>query len=63
MKFSSHSSELSDRAYDALEFLRNAYMSGMLAEIENMEDVFGALDISQNLAYANQRLKSYHIED
>lgn len=62
MKFEPHYSGKSDRAYEALEFLRDAYERGLIGEIENMDDVLDALDIAQDLEYAHQRLDQYHIE-
>ena len=49
-------------AYEALQFITEAYKKGKLDEIENMEDVLDALDISGDLEYALQRLKEFHIE-
>ena len=63
MKFITNSHDAADRAYDALLFLRNAYDAGKIGEIENMEDVFDALDISGELELAQKRLKQYHIDD
>ena len=48
-------------AADALRFLRVAYEENKLAEIENMEDVLQALDISQDLEYAISKLKELSI--
>ena len=54
--------DLVDDAFEAMQFLRNAYESGRLNEIENMEDVLDALDISIDLEQALQRLKELHIK-
>lgn len=53
---------LVDDAFEALQFLRDAYENNRLNEIENMDDVLDALDISGDLEYALQRLKDFHIE-
>lgn len=53
---------LVDDAFEALQFLRDAYENNRLNEIENMDDVLDALDISGDLEYALQRLKEFHIE-
>ena len=62
MKFEPHYISKADLAFRALEFLRDAYERGLIGEIENMDDVFDALDIAQDLEYAHQRLDQYHIE-
>lgn len=63
MKFKTRScSSNADKAYKALEFLREAYSEGKLNDIENMKDVFDALDISEDLEFAYRRLRDYHID-
>ena len=62
MKFEGTKYDRVESAYLALEFLRQAYEENKIGEIENMEDVFDALDISGALAYAYERLACYHID-
>ena len=64
MKFNTNRTykSLVDDAFEALLFLRDAYENNKLNEIENMDEVLNALDISGELAYALQRLKDFHIE-
>ena len=49
-------------AADAINFLREAFESGKLNEIENFDELIEALDISGELEYAHQRLKDYNID-
>lgn len=62
MIFKSKCSGASDKAFEALGFLRKMVREGRLNEITNMEDVIEALDISQDLENANRKLKEYHID-
>ncbi len=50
-----------DDASEALEFLRKAHKEGRLSEIQNMEQVLDALDISQDLEFARSALSDNHI--
>lgn len=63
MFFQKDRSDKVGEAYSALEFLREAYQAGRLDQIENMEDVLEALDISQDLEHAKERLRDFHIEE
>ena len=62
MKFITHCSSASDRAYEALEFLKEAYANKKLNDIENMEEVFEVLDIALLLEEKENKLKEFHIE-
>ena len=62
MRFLPRSSSSSDRAYEALEFLRNAYEQGKIAKIENMDGLLDALDIAQELEYAKNKLKDFNLD-
>ncbi len=62
MKFEIICSSKTDKAYFALEFLREAYMANKLNEIENIDYVFDCLDISTDLEYAQQKLEEFHID-
>ena len=61
MKFDYNVSYKPDLAFYALEFLSEAYESGTIIDIENMEDVLDALDISQDLEYLEQIIKDNYI--
>lgn len=61
MVFKEISTNKIDRAHFALEFLRKAHKESKLNEIENMDEVLDALDISQDLEAANQKLHEFHI--
>ena len=50
-------------AYDAWLFLAKAYEEGTIGQIENMDDVLEALDISQQLESAQILLKEFNIAE
>ena len=62
MRFETICSSKTDKAYLALEFLREAHKTNRLNEIENIDYVFECLDISNDLEYAQQKLKEFHID-
>lgn len=62
MKFVTNCTSKVDKSYFALEFLRSASKSKQLNEIENIDYVFECLDISEDLEYAQQKLKEFHID-
>ena len=61
MFFHCVSSEKTERAFFALQFLQKAIAEKTIYEIENIDELINALDISQDLAFAEQQLKSNHI--
>ena len=62
MKFVTSCTSKVDKAYFALEFLRNVSKSKQLNEIENIDYLFECLDVSEDLEYAQRKLKEFHID-
>ena len=59
MRYINECSDSADRAYFALEFLKEAYENNKFNEIENMEDIFNALDISMELKDLKEKIMEY----
>lgn len=47
---------------DALAFLKDAHAKGAINDIENMGELFDALDINLVIEYLQARLRVYHID-
>lgn len=61
MKFQTICTDESEKAFFALEFLKEAFKNDCLNQIENMDEILNALDISQELAYCQKLLNDHYI--
>lgn len=62
MKFDTRYNDLEDRVYRATKFLEEAYNNKTICDIENIDELFEALDVAEDIAYLESKLKAYHLE-